>query len=170
MADEGPKGFGIVLLIALFAGYWWLNKQADSPAYHHSLSEWWSSPSPIHRVDAPKMITADDVIHIACTGEILVFSPSREIVASGGEKKSYEIVFFDDRDEPQDLKHINSFEMSDAPNATYAVSQYANPQNTSTTYSNGTAINVGDVLTFADKGRARWEGAGKWEPVRCKSD
>jgi hypothetical protein len=118
---------------------------------------------------APKAIVADGVSYTACEGFIWVYSPSRGIVDSTA--KSYEIEFTDDYGKAQDLKEIKSFTIREDPDAHYAMAMVANPDNKSTTYSNGTPITKGNVVLFGnngDGGRAIWNGAGDWASVPCK--
>jgi hypothetical protein len=123
-----------------------------------------------HRlISAPKDIEADGHFYLACEGYVRVYSPSRNVVSS--TSRSYEIVFTDDYGKAQDITSVSSYTITDAPkDASYAMSSLSNPENLSTTYSDGSKIKVGsDVLwgNNGDAGRARWNGPGKWSPVPC---
>lgn len=162
MASNNGEGAGfVVLLLLAVAGYYGYQRFKDS----------WNGPSPIKTIDAPKRIVADGVLYIACEGSISVYSPPRDIVASGGEKKLYEVVFTDDFGQQQDLKDVSSYEIAKATDAQYAIGSYATESNTTTAYADGTPIHVGDVVLFRQgkDGRARWNGVGKWAPVPCGS-
>jgi hypothetical protein len=161
MANSNEGTGCIVLLLVLGVGAYY---------GYQRLKESWDGQS--QRIDAPKRIVADGVQYVACEGSILIYSPSRDVVASGGTKKSYEIVFTDDFGQQEDLKGLTSYEVYKAPDAQYAMGPHATESNASTTYSDGTPMTVGAVVTFGQDskgGRARWNGVGKWAPVPCSA-
>jgi hypothetical protein len=123
---------------------------------------------PAHWHSAPKTVQADNQEYLACQGDIWIYSPSRNVASSSS--KSYEIEFTDDYGHPRDLKNLTSYTISDGPtDPHYAVASVATPDNTATTYSDGSPMKPGVVVLFAngDAGRAIWNGPGKWSPVPC---
>jgi hypothetical protein len=127
---------------------------------------------------APKIIEADGVEYIACSGLITVYQPSRDVADSS--QQTYEITFTDEFGESIDLKQVKNYtilrpdsnEAGPPPSTkrllTYAMPAAANPSNNATTYSSGEPMHVGDIVTFGKgQGKARWLGPGKWEPVPC---
>jgi len=117
---------------------------------------------------SPKRILANGSEYTACEGAILLYHPSRGIVASN--TSTYEIVFTDEYGQHQDLKDLTSYTVRDYPDAHYAMPYWANADNKTTTYSNGTPLHSGNVVLWGEQGkagRARWDGPGKWEPVPC---
>jgi len=125
---------------------------------------------PDHAHSAPKSVEADGTHYLACEGMILVYSPSKEVASASS--KTYEIEFTDDYGKPVDLKLVGSYMITDAPSdAHYAMSDYANPANMTTAYSNGTPFTPGVIVLWGDKGslgRAKWKGPGEWLPVPCQ--
>jgi hypothetical protein len=117
---------------------------------------------------APKIIMADGAQHVACSGFVTVYHPSRDVSSSSEE--TYEITFTDVNGKWQDLKQVRSYSIlepdPDQP-LTHALPAEANPYNTATTYSNGQPIAVGAVVVFKD-GEAKWLGPGKWEALPCR--
>jgi hypothetical protein len=124
MAKDGDGAGIVIFLILVVAGYYGYQR----------LKQFWDSPSPTQKIDALKRIVADGVLYIACEGSISIYSPPRDIVASDGTKKSYELVFTDDFGQQQDLKDIASFEVAKAQDARFAMGPHATESNTSSTY------------------------------------
>lgn len=116
---------------------------------------------------APKELEIDGTSHIACSGLIWIYSPSRNIADS--TKKTYEITFTDDYGRSRDFKEVVSYTVRNTKNATY-VMPYPVPGPEVTRYGNGVPFTPGDIVLFGghgDGGRARFVGPGDWKPVPC---
>jgi hypothetical protein len=124
---------------------------------------------PTHVSRSPKIIEADGNQYTACTGDITVYEPSREVAESS--QRTYEITFTDNYGGEEDLQDVRTYTVRSPKSGEvldYAMPPEAVPSNTGTTYSGGQPIQPGDIVTFGKgEGKARWLGPGKWEPVPC---
>jgi hypothetical protein len=107
------------------------------------------SEVPSNYFSAPKELEIDGTSHIACTGVIWIYSPSRNVADS--TTKSYEITFTDDYGRPQDLRDVRSYTIRNAESATYAMPDPA-PGPGITHYSDGTPFTSGQIVFFGKDG------------------
>jgi hypothetical protein len=153
--------FGVIVLVATISRILCIVAAICLLSSCNQIPEHWHS--------APKLIDADGSSYVACTGMIRVYNPSRDVTSSSSP--SYEIVFTDNYGQAQDLKNLKSYQVADVGHEVYYVMpSSANPDNTTTTFSNGTPMTPGNIVFFGDngsQGRARWDGPGKWNPVPC---
>jgi hypothetical protein len=130
---------------------------------------WKNVPSGIST--APKLIVVDGTTYVACEGFIKVYQPSREIADSS--RKTYEITFTDEYGRTRDARGVKDYTIrqpEEGQTLNYAMPSFANPSNTTTTFSDGQPFHPGNVVVWGnngDEGRAKWLGPGKWEPVPC---
>ena len=128
---------------------------------------------PAHLHAAPKLIQANGITYLACEGWITVYSPSREVASSS--PKSYEITFYDSSGAFQDVKGLGFYAIVDAPsNAHYDMPIAASPKNMSDLAPNGSLLTPGQTVFYGysddrAKGRAIWDGPGKWKSVPCSN-